>query len=107
MQCNCGLEEGAEVMKRLICWLVGCRINEEIEQGVVIEYCDRCEHSQYDSWVIERGRLESLFAFFWRMWWLLRCAIIGRKCGVCGKRFWRKSRQYACSIECGAKWIPF
>lgn len=86
---------------RIRCYLFGCR---EDEDG----YCHYCESYLYMGYALE-GVLEKPLDAMWRFWWRLKTVTVGRKCEICGKRFWRSfnRNEFVCSEECAKDWVPF
>jgi hypothetical protein len=81
---------------RLHCWLFGC---EEIQGG-----CVRCGAEIYDFDFVQYGGWNELVFQIKR---IVR-PLFGRRCDVCGKRFWRHaSKDYCCSPKCYEGWVPF
>ena len=81
---------------RLVCRLLGCRDAEMPE-------CSRCGEYYYGRSFIEVGLLSGLY--WWARWFIL--CLVGRKCDVCGRRFWRGYSSWCCSEECFRDWVPF
>lgn len=90
------------MLKRFRCYLFGCDASQGCE-------CERCGTHLYDNQQAFRIEPCWLVRFMQERWyWIRRFAEvwIGRKCDVCGKRYWGGDR-YTCSDECGDKWVPF
>ena len=83
-------------MKRYICSLIGCRLNDWL-------LCKRCGTHLYDGGY-DRP-CETLRALE-SAWWSVKTWIAGKTCEVCGRRFW-SSRNWTCSTKCADEWIPF
>ena len=96
-------------MKRFMCWLFGCRIDDLIdEEWGTIEYCERCRESQLNSWVIRQDKLEPTLYRCRRAWRRLKHLAIGRKCAWCNRRFRHGAgTSWTCSTECGEQLLPF
>ena len=87
---------------RLLCRCFGCRMHQ------FEPVCTRCNAHIYDGDHIEEP-------LFWvrlrhRMHWI-RSAVVGARCEVCGRMFWRStgsgSFPYTCSTKCDSEWMPF
>lgn len=91
------------MLTRFRCYLFGCCDD-------VMCTCQRCGTNLYE----DQGK------FYQRPCWLVgrlqraryiakNCLelIIGKKCEVCGKRYWSNYVDWTCSEECFKKWIPF
>jgi len=87
---------------RVMCHLFGCQ-----EDAGGCGRCLRCNMYSGDPEFIEVGMLPSLW--LWPKWWALGLwrLVVGRKCEVCGRRYWRGYSNWCCSETCGRKWVPF
>lgn len=83
-------------MTRWLCPIIGCRLDDNY-------VCERCGLHLYDG---GHDRPCPTLRAISSAWWYMKTAIAGRKCDVCGKRFWN-DRNFTCSTKCAEKWIPF
>lgn len=90
-----------QFFRRVRCRIFGCW------QMAYSPCCERCGLEYYDEHYVHGG-----------LWWMLKRAvvnwwrkhggkIVGRKCEVCNRRYWRGYDDVCCSSPCFDKWIPF
>jgi hypothetical protein len=81
----------------VLCPIIGCRLDDNY-------ICDRCGLHLYDGGYDRPcPTIRAIQSAFWHV----ANFVPGKKCEVCGKRFWRRDRYYTCSAKCADEWIPF
>lgn len=86
-------------LRRLWCYIVGCRLNNEAT-------CERCREYIYDHPGIYEHPCTAVMVVQ-KIGRKVRGITRGHTCEVCGKRYWSGRDEFCCSHECYGKWIPF
>lgn len=86
-------------LTRIWCYIFGCRLDP-------YSACDRCGEQLYDYPGIHDHPCEAVMVIQ-KLTRKVRVVAIGKKCVVCGKRYWTGHDERCCSRECFNKWIPF